>query len=105
MKIKPFSRGWVFWCPGCDEHHYVVTHTFDKNMEQPTFSPSVLVTGKQTIRTGDGEWDWVRGIDGKAIDKICHSFINNGKIQFLGDCTHSLANQTVDLPEYPEGKI
>jgi len=33
---------------------------------------------------------------------ICHSFIRDGKIQFLGDCTHALAGQTVDLPELPE---
>ncbi len=29
----------------------------------------------------------------------CHSFIEKGKIRFLPDCTHSLAGQTVDLPE------
>ena len=30
--------------------------------------------------------------------KRCHSFIKDGQIQFLGDCTHSLAGQTVALP-------
>jgi hypothetical protein len=25
-----------------------------------------------------------------------------GRIQFLGDCTHALAGQTVDLPEIQE---
>jgi hypothetical protein len=27
----------------------------------------------------------------------CHSFITDGKIEFLSDCTHSLAGQTVEL--------
>jgi hypothetical protein len=29
----------------------------------------------------------------------CHSFLVDGQIQFLGDCTHALAGQTVPLPE------
>jgi len=35
------------------------------------------------------------------IDKhstVCYSYITDGRIQFLSDCTHELANQTVDLP-------
>jgi len=31
--------------------------------------------------------------------QVCHSFVTDGRIQFLGDCTHNLAGQTVDLPE------
>jgi hypothetical protein len=34
--------------------------------------------------------------------KICHSFITDGKIQFLSDCTHSFAGKTVELPELPD---
>lgn len=32
-----------------------------------------------------------------AKDEICHSFVTDGKIRFLNDCTHDLAGQTVDL--------
>jgi hypothetical protein len=32
-------------------------------------------------------------------ERVCHSFVTDGKIQFLGDCTHALAGQTVELPE------
>lgn len=79
-----------FWCPGCNESHNVVVEgdykwVWNGNLTKPTFEPSVLVThsgGEPTAR--------------------CHSFVTNGKIQFLGDCTHNLANQTVDLPELPE---
>ena len=31
----------------------------------------------------------------------CHTFVTDGRIQFLGDCTHALAGQTVDLPDWP----
>lgn len=30
---------------------------------------------------------------------VCHSFIRDGRIEFLSDCTHALAGQTVDLPD------
>jgi hypothetical protein len=33
---------------------------------------------------------------------ICHSFIKDGMIQFLDDCTHALAGQTVPLGEFEE---
>ena len=32
-----------------------------------------------------------------APDRVCHSFVTDGNIQFLSDCTHSLAGQTVPL--------
>jgi hypothetical protein len=32
---------------------------------------------------------------------VCHSFVTDGRIQFLNDCTHPLAGQTVDIPEWP----
>jgi hypothetical protein len=34
----------------------------------------------------------------RRIDRICHCFIRDGQIQFLLDCTHALAGQTVPLP-------
>jgi hypothetical protein len=30
---------------------------------------------------------------------LCHTFVTDGQIQYLGDCTHALAGQTVDLQE------
>jgi hypothetical protein len=29
-------------------------------------------------------------------------FVTDGRIQFLGDCTHALAGQTVDLPDWED---
>jgi hypothetical protein len=62
--------------------------TWDGNVDAPTFSPSVLVT--------------LHDPDGELPDERCHTFITNGRVQFLGDCTHALAGQTLDLPDLPE---
>lgn len=84
-----------FWCPGCDEAHAVQVGgehpgpkwSWNGSLERPTFQPSVLV----------------RGNKGDTVNPyVCHSFVVEGRIQFLGDCTHALAEQTVDLPEPPE---
>lgn len=89
----------AFWCPGCDEGHHVRVEGEGKPLwgyngkpEAPTFSPSVLVTGVQCRRQHKVE------AGGKTV---CHSFVREGQIQFLGDCTHGLAGQTVPLPEFP----
>lgn len=55
----------------------------------------------------DGSWSggWERDSAGNPIPFVCHSFVTDGRIQFLSDCTHSLAGQTVDLPEMPAGAM
>jgi hypothetical protein len=35
-------------------------------------------------------------------ERQCHSFVTDGKIQFLPDCYHSLKGQTVELPEWDD---
>lgn len=87
-----------FHCPGCNRAH-AVQHGSDFGpnwswngcTDAPTFTPSVLVT-----YSGPDA-----GVNG-APPAVCHSFVTNGRIQFLGDCTHSLAGQTVDLPSWGE---
>jgi len=76
---------YYFWCPGCNDLHVVSNSwVFNDDMHNPTFYPSILV---------------------QAIHKehysqpLCHSFIENGKIRFLPDCEHALANETVELPD------
>lgn len=83
-----------FWCPGCNIAHGIRynpggedTHVWEWNgdREKPTISPSILVQGG-------------------SYNHVCHSFVRDGQIQFLSDCTHELAGQTVELPEWPYGE-
>lgn len=85
-------------CPGCGALHCFSIDkpngmgsqwSWNGDIEKPTFSPSILVRCDYTTV-------------GK-LDDICHSFVSDGKMQFLADCTHSLAGQTVELPEWEHG--
>lgn len=106
-KLRTLQGGRVaFHCPGCDCAHQVTVEGgfanawgFNGNGDAPTFTPSVLVTGKRRI-TDD---EHARIMAGETIDlpdTICHSFVTDGNIQFLADCTHVLAGQTVPLPDF-----
>ena len=71
-----------FMCPGCNQIHALnTTWTFNNNFDKPSVMPSVLVSD---------------GVGGKLL---CHSFITDGNIQFLDDCTHKLKGKTVELPD------
>lgn len=63
-------------------------------------------------RSGTGCWSWNGSLDTPTIkpsiltktyiadvDIICHTWINDGKVIFLDDCSHELAGQTLDLLE------
>lgn len=100
----------LFWCPGCGESHMIRVEGespgcwgYNGNPDAPTFSPSILVTGSQKLT--DEQWAFIDG-GGKIepVRSVCHSFVVDGQIQFLGDCTHALASQTVPLPDFPEGE-
>lgn len=82
-KVKIEGNRVYFHCPGCDSVHGVdsTRWTFNGDANRPTISPSILCT-------------WQPRPD------RCHSFVRDGRIEFLSDCTHALAGQTVDLPEF-----
>lgn len=85
MKTRRTDDGtMLIFCPGCEcGHGYDARWQFNGDFEHPTFTPSYVVRS------------------GNALgDTVCHSFVTDGKIQFLGDCTHALAGQTVDLPDF-----
>ena len=98
-----------FWCPGCEEMHVVRVpphpHAwgFNGDYDRPTFTPSVLVTSGHYAPDWDGKACWCtyyRDHPDADVDFVCyrcHSYVTDGKIQFLGDCTHALAGQTVEL--------
>jgi hypothetical protein len=98
----------AFWCPGCDGCHAIkVTDggwTWDGNAERPTFSPSVLIRSGHYVDGKHPCWcDYNREHPGeiKFGCGVCHSFVRDGQIQFLGDCTHALAGRTVPLAPWP----
>lgn len=107
-----FGRdAYVVKCPGCKSTHIFTTGftdeserqkyisqrgdgkcplwTFNGDLEKPTFTPSMLCT-------------WGDNSDPDFGRVVCHSFVTDGMIRFLGDCTHELRGKTVELPEIPE---
>jgi hypothetical protein len=84
------AQRFVLWCPACDTAHGIKfpVWSFDGNFEKPTITPSIKA--------------WHPAVPAENIPEfICHSYVANGRIQFLTDCTHALRGQTVDLPEWP----
>jgi len=89
--------GYQFTCPGCSRIHllpvgmgtgHMYPHwRFNDDLEAPTFEPSI-----------QARWDSGPG----SHMNICHSFVRNGNIQFMDDCTHSLRGQTVALMDFGE---
>ena len=128
-KVWPDSEGgfWgvAIWCPGCEIVHSMpisnwsppgVTEcsaptqyarwTFNGDLDNPTMAPSLLVrTGHYCDGTKPEECHLcmrAKEKERKSYCQICHSFIENGHIRFLADCTHKLAGQTVELRDFHE---
>lgn len=102
------GRYLAFWCPGCDMAHNVKVEGsgawgWNGDVGKPTFTPSVLrqedawmppVNHDNLAQWQAAPWEQTK------VHQVCHSFVTDGRIQFLGDCTHALAGQTVDLPDW-----
>lgn len=113
--LKIIDDGMVgFHCPGCNEMHIVNVDPADRghapvwgfngNYETPTFTPSINVTGVRRL-TEDERTRLMAGETIEPVPRVCHSFVNDGQIQFLNDCTHTLVGQTVALaPFSPTGE-
>jgi len=72
---------------------------YNDDPERPTLLPSILVRSghfASSYVAGDPCWC---GTDYGFNCYVCHSWVRDGKIEFLPDCSHALAGQTVDLPE------
>jgi hypothetical protein len=98
-KLSVSDKGYAgFSCPGCGYHHRIRVKIngqallpepvwdWNGNEDLPTVMPSINFSATDS--------------DGK--DVRCHSFVKDGKIQFRGDCTHALVNQTVDLSDWED---
>ena len=85
-----------------------VKWAWDGNVQAPTFSPSVLVTCGHYMpgMPQPPNCPYCKDLEpgDKATDYCyrCHTFIKGGMVQFLGDCTHEFAGQTLPLPDLPE---
>jgi hypothetical protein len=87
-KLRRAETGYFWFCPACGDLHPLPDRwTFDGNLEAPTFTPSFKHT-----------WTW--GEEREA--RCCHYIVTAGKVTYCGDCTHSMANQTIDMPHLPE---
>lgn len=78
---------WRWFCTGCGfEHGFLMDGrwSFDGNEDSPTFSPSLL------LKKENG-WEYT-----------CHTFVKNGMIEYLSDCGHHLAGQTIEMTEFPD---
>ena len=79
-----------FFCPGCKSPHAVYSKGtgvpnwgYNGDEIEPSFTPSIRV-----------QWGDENG------PQLCHSYVTNGWIQFLNDCTHELKGQHVKLPDW-----
>ena len=82
VKVKKADTGqFIFQCPGCGFAHWFgpPRWTWNGDYDKPTVNPSIVTVG---------------------VEPKCHSFIRDGKIQFLNDCTHALKGQTVEIPDW-----
>ncbi|MEL7600579.1 MAG: DUF6527 family protein [Proteiniphilum sp.] len=92
----------IFHCPGCNEIHIVDSRwTFNENVNAPTVSPSVLVRYRHP-KGHSNENPAPVDYSGEYVEEVCHSFIRDGKIQFLSDCTHELKGKTIEIPNFEE---
>lgn len=88
------DMSYVFHCPGCEHAHRVRVKGespvwgWNGSLDSPSFKPSILIYTQNPVT--------------KGRDTVCHSFVTDGKIRFLGDCLHKLKGQTVELPDWEE---
>ncbi len=87
------------WCPACKQlHGYAVEQPFRNGARWsfngdgacPTFSPSMNIA---------------RGPFPDGRIERCHYFVTDGRIAYCGDSTHTMAGQTVDLPDIPPEQL
>lgn len=83
---------------------YEATHV-TLNIPGPTgiLTLPIILRGS---REGTGCWTWNGSTDAPTLHPsvlteghnfLCHSWINDGQVLFLGDCSHEMRGQTVPL--------
>lgn len=82
----------LVWCPGCDNLHSLTTDLapgrsgalwrYNRNEDAPTFTPSLMVN--------------------KYNGSRCHSYIRDGRWEFLSDSSHPYAGMSVAMVRLPD---
>lgn len=111
-KLRSLEGGKVsYWCPGCEMAHVLTVEAgnpgpcwdWNGDPDAPTFNPSVLVRYDHWVPpvTAENMAEWRRKpwTQTKRVD-ICHAFVRDGVVEFLGDSTHALAGKSVPLPDF-----
>lgn len=80
-------------CPGCEAGHAVPINrwVWNRSLIAPTLAPSVLVYAHDSTPPFKPQ-------------PRCHCFVRDGRIQFLSDCGHKLAGQTVAMESYDDAE-
>lgn len=112
LREVEFTEKWcdfMFFCPACQCGHGIWTKkrnglgaqwTFNGNMDAPSFQPSLKITEMMWTPpvTPENLEEWkVKPWEQKQVQKICHLFVTDGRLQYCGDCTHELAGKTVAM--------
>lgn len=106
-KLRSANGSIFFRCPACERVHglRVTTGgddwTYNGNAEAPTFSPSLSVRYSHWVPPATPENP--KPGPQTQVHSVCHSYVRDGRIEYLGDCTHAMAGQTVDIPEWSDG--
>jgi hypothetical protein len=97
-------RGWMIFCPACKSGHmFDERWTFNGDVHKPTFRASMMVrsTRHEPPITAENFAEWKRAPwPQHDVKTVCHSYVTDGQIQYLGDCTHELAGKTVPLEPF-----
>jgi hypothetical protein len=82
----------MFICQACGNCHFFIEPLWGWNQdrEKPTVTGSILIHAHP-------------GTPGVFKDTPrCHSLIKDGQIQYLSDCSHDMANKTIEIPDFDE---
>jgi len=110
LNLEPEGRA-SFQCPGCGQSHTLRTSgpdawQFNGSVVSPTLQPSILFTSGHYAQGWQGPkcWCTYKAEHPEETDAFsclrCHSYITDGNIRFLDDCTHTLKGRTVEIPDW-----
>ena len=100
-KVRVQGDSFWLWCPACDDAHRISNAWgWNGDTERPTFTPSIRVGGVQWAESESFHKPSHKVGAGEQI--VCHSFLTDGVWNYLGDCTHDKAGQSVPMVDLPD---